>query len=125
MQDEVSRKEATAQQAKRWLDQAQGQLQNTQTALTVKEVEVKELSAQLDQAAADYARLRVGKPLLQSSIVYSLCTGVVLFSGHYGTDPMAGRLVHCLLKCPSAAEAIDRAWEDPVPGCSCFAPVQF
>eukprot|EP00884_Botryococcus_braunii_P000862 jgi/Botrbrau1/10777/Bobra.0119s0004.2 len=56
--DEVSRKEATAQQAKRWLDQAQGQLQNTQTALTVKEAEVKELSAQLDQAAADYARLR-------------------------------------------------------------------
>jgi hypothetical protein len=59
LQDEVSRKEATAQQAKRWLDQAQGQLQNTQTALTVKEAEVKELSAQLDQAAADYARLRV------------------------------------------------------------------
>lgn len=74
----MGRKEATAQQAKRWLDQAQGQLQNTQTALTVKEAEVKELSAQLDQAAADYARLRVsvitaGKiPLNLGS--FKLCT---------------------------------------------------
>jgi hypothetical protein len=71
-QEDVRQKDAAAQQAKRWLDQAQGQLQNTQTALTVKEAEVKTLSSQLDQAAADYATLRVSFKL------HSLCDDVSL-----------------------------------------------
>lgn len=44
---------------RRWLDQAQGQLQNTQTALHEREAECKTLSADLDAALADLKALKV------------------------------------------------------------------
>lgn len=48
LQREVQEREEAVRQVRQWLDQAQGQLQNTQTALTDKERECRDLEVQLD-----------------------------------------------------------------------------
>ncbi|KAK9829162.1 hypothetical protein WJX72_004253 [[Myrmecia] bisecta] len=58
IKNELSAKEVAAAEMKRWLDQAQGQLQNTQSALNEKEADCKELAARLKQAAADVTALQ-------------------------------------------------------------------
>ena len=59
MQGELGSKDDTVKELRRWLDQAQGQLQNTQTALHEREAECKTLSADLDAALADLKTLKV------------------------------------------------------------------
>ena len=59
MQAEVADKEAALKQVRQWLDQAQGQLQNTQTALNVKEKECRSLETQLEQQKEIAATLQV------------------------------------------------------------------
>ena len=49
---------------RRWLDQAQGQLQNTQTALHEREAECKTLSADLTAALADLKAFKVSPACL-------------------------------------------------------------
>lgn len=60
MQGELGSKDDTVKELRRWLDQAQGQLQNTQTALHEREAECKTLSADLKAALADVKSLKVG-----------------------------------------------------------------
>lgn len=59
VQGELGSKDDTVKELRRWLDQAQGQLQNTQTALHEREAECKTLSADLDTAQADLNALKV------------------------------------------------------------------
>jgi septal ring factor EnvC (AmiA/AmiB activator) len=58
LQMEVKAKEAATQEARRWLDQAQGQLQNTQTALTDREIECRTLVAKLEATEEDLNTLQ-------------------------------------------------------------------
>ena len=59
VQREVQKSEESVVQVRQWLDQAQGQLQNTQTALTVKEQECRELRDQLQAQLNSSAVLQV------------------------------------------------------------------
>ena len=59
VQGELGSKDDTVKELRRWLDQAQGQLQNTQTALHEREAECKTMSADLKAAVADLKALRV------------------------------------------------------------------
>lgn len=51
LQSEKGSREATLRDGQRWLDQAQGQLQNTQVALNDKEAECRELATYYEEAA--------------------------------------------------------------------------
>ena len=64
VQGELGSKDDTVKELRRWLDQAQGQLQNTQTALHEREAECKTLSADLKAALADLKSLKVGPACL-------------------------------------------------------------
>ena len=59
LQGELSSKDETVKELRRWLDQAQGQLQNTQAALHEREADCKTLAADLKAALADLAALKV------------------------------------------------------------------
>ena len=59
VQGELGSKDDTVKELRRWLDQAQGQLQNTQTALHEREADCKTLSADLKAALADLKALKV------------------------------------------------------------------
>ena len=72
---------------RQWLDQAQGQLQNTQTALTVKEQECRELQDQLQAQ-------------LSSSAVLQVKRGSVGFSGGRHRIPMHGYISELALHHP-------------------------
>lgn len=60
VQGELGSKDDAVKELRRWLDQAQGQLQNTQTALHEREAECKTMSADLKAALADLKVLKVG-----------------------------------------------------------------
>lgn len=60
MQGELGSKDENVKDLRRWLDQAQGQLQNTQTALHEREADCKTLSLDLKAALADLQALKVG-----------------------------------------------------------------
>lgn len=60
VQGELGSKDDAVKELRRWLDQAQGQLQNTQTALHEREAECKTLSADLKAVLADLKALKVG-----------------------------------------------------------------
>ena len=59
MQSEKGSREATLRDGQRWLDQAQGQLQNTQVALNEKEAECRRLTCYLEQAIERAESLQV------------------------------------------------------------------
>ena len=59
LQGELSSKDDTVKELRRWLDQAQGQLQNTQAALHEREADCKTLAADLKAALAGLAALKV------------------------------------------------------------------
>ena len=61
MQGELSSKDDNVKDLRRWLDQAQGQLQNTQTALHEREADCKTLSLDLKAALADLQALKVSQ----------------------------------------------------------------
>ena len=65
---ELGGKEETVKEVRRWLDQAQGQLQNTQTALHEREAECKTLDADLKAALDDLKALKVVHLLLHVSL---------------------------------------------------------
>ncbi|KAL3162467.1 hypothetical protein ABBQ32_010130 [Trebouxia sp. C0010 RCD-2024] len=67
MKGELGSKDDTVKELRRWLDQAQGQLQNTQTALHEREAECKTLSGDLDAALADLKALKEKVTNRQSS----------------------------------------------------------
>ncbi len=60
MQGELGSKDDNVKDLRRWLDQAQGQLQNTQTALHEREADCKTLSLDLKAALADLQAFKVG-----------------------------------------------------------------
>ena len=62
LQSEKGSREATLRDGQRWLDQAQGQLQNTQVALNDKEAECRELATYLEEAAEQAQFFEVKKP---------------------------------------------------------------
>lgn len=59
MQGELGSKDDNVKDLRRWLDQAQGQLQNTQTALHEREADCKTLSLDLKAALADLQAFKV------------------------------------------------------------------
>ena len=59
LQREVQKKDDEARQARQWLDQAQGQLQNTQTALNTKEKECLTLEEKVVSEKATAVNLQV------------------------------------------------------------------
>lgn len=61
MQGELSSKDENVKELRRWLDQAQGQLQNTQTALHEREADCKTLSLDLKAALADLQAFKVSQ----------------------------------------------------------------
>lgn len=67
MQGELGGKDDTVKELRRWLDQAQGQLQNTQTALHEREAECKTMSADLTAALADLKAFKVSPACLSLS----------------------------------------------------------
>lgn len=62
VQNEVNGKDDTVKDLRLWLNQAQGQLQNTQAALHEREADCKTLAADLKDALADLAALKVCAP---------------------------------------------------------------
>ena len=75
MQGELGSKDDTVKELRRWLDQAQGQLQNTQTALHEREAECKTLSADLTEALAGLKALKVPLPCCLCNDSHSRLTG--------------------------------------------------
>ena len=75
LQGELSSKDDTVKELRRWLDQAQGQLQNTQTALHEREAECKTLSADLKAALADLKTLKVHACLYGLRFCQLTCLG--------------------------------------------------
>lgn len=73
VQGELGSKDDTVKELRRWLDQAQGQLQNTQTALHEREAECKTLSGDLDAALADLKALKV-HPARHTTHLTHICT---------------------------------------------------
>ena len=59
MQGELGSKDDTVKELRRWLDQAQGQLQNTQTALHEREADCKTLSHDFKAALSDLQAFKV------------------------------------------------------------------
>ncbi len=59
VQGELGSKDDNVKDLRRWLDQAQGQLQNTQTALHEREADCKTLSQDLKAALADLQAFKV------------------------------------------------------------------
>lgn len=59
VQGELGSKDDNVKDLRRWLDQAQGQLQNTQTALHESEADCKTLSLDLKAALADLQAFKV------------------------------------------------------------------
>lgn len=59
LQGDVNSKDKAVGDLKRWLDQAQGQLQNTQAALHEREADCKTLAADLKAALAHLTALKV------------------------------------------------------------------
>ena len=59
VQSELGSKDDTVKELRRWLDQAQSQLQNTQAALHEREADCKTLAADLQLALADLTDLKV------------------------------------------------------------------
>lgn len=74
MQGELSSKDDTVKELRRWLDQAQGQLQNTQTALHEREAECKTLSADLKAALTDLKTLKVHARLYDRQYCQRTCS---------------------------------------------------
>ncbi len=59
VQGELGSKDDNVKDLRRWLDQAQGQLQNTQTALHEREADCKTLCLDLKAALADLQAFKV------------------------------------------------------------------
>ena len=59
VQNELNGKDDTVRDLRLWLNQAQGQLQNTQAALHEREADCKTLAADLKVALTDMAALKV------------------------------------------------------------------
>ncbi len=77
MQGELGSKDDTVKELRRWLDQAQGQLQNTQTALHEREADCKTLSLDLKAALADLQAFKVSPSLaLQAGICLHGCVNI-------------------------------------------------
>ena len=70
LQREVQKSEESVVQVRQWLDQAQGQLQNTQTALTIKEQECRELRDQLQAQLNSSADLQVNRSDLHNNTLF-------------------------------------------------------
>lgn len=68
LQCEEGSREATLRDGQRWLDQAQGQLQNTQVALNDKEAECRELATCLEEAAEQAKFFEVGACSLKPTL---------------------------------------------------------
>lgn len=81
-QCEKGSREATLRDGQRWLDQAQGQLQNTQVALNDKEAECRELATCLEEAAEQATFFEVGmRPAAEVALLRS-CTDMPLSVRH-------------------------------------------
>ena len=94
MQGELSSKDDNVKDLRRWLDQAQGQLQNTQTALHEREADCKTLSLDLKAALADLQAFKVSQSTtlvcIQGQSVYHW--GVCIQAAAYHHQPMG---CHC------------------------------
>ncbi len=85
VQGELGSKDDNVKDLRRWLDQAQGQLQNTQTALHEREADCKTLSLDLKAALADLQAFKVSImqnfafkiQLVNSSLFYTTDVGCI------------------------------------------------
>ncbi len=80
MQGELGSKDDNVKDLRRWLDQAQGQLQNTQTALHEREADCKTLSLDLKAALADLQAFKV-RTVPNIHPVFDLLTAASLYEG--------------------------------------------